>query len=257
MKKLKAILVDDEAKSRNVLANLLSAYCPEIEILGQADNGNDASKLIKNEAPDILFLDIEMKGETGFDLIQNLGPVNFDIIFTTAHDKYAIQAIRFSALDYLMKPILADDLKSAVTRVFEKQNGKDKVRQLDALVYNINYSNADKKLVLPTSEGFEFISISEVIRCESSNNYTFFHLKDKSQLLICKTLLEFERLLNPYYFLRVHQSHLINLRMIKKFQKGEGGILLMEDGTKIDVSRRKKTELMEKLTEFAIMPGGH
>jgi two-component system LytT family response regulator len=253
MKKLKALIVDDEAKSRNVLANLLSAYCPEIEIVGTADNGNDATKLIKTEEPDILFLDIEMKGETGFDLIQNLSHVNFDIIFTTAHDKYAIQAIRFSALDYLMKPILAEDLKTSVKRVFEKQNGKDRVHQLDALVYNINYSNADKKLVLPTSEGYEFISISEVIRCESSNNYTCFYLKDKTKLLISKTLMEFERLLSPYYFLRVHQSHLINLRMIKKFQKGEGGILLMEDGTEIDVSRRKKAELMEKLTEFAIM----
>lgn len=255
MKKIKALIVDDEAKSRNVLANLLSTYCPEIEIVGTAENGNDASKLIKSEVPDILFLDIEMKGETGFDLIQSLSHVNFDIIFTTAHDKYAIQAIRFSALDYLMKPILAEDLKTAVKRVFEKQNGKDRVRQLDALVYNINYSNADKKLVLPTSEGYEFISISEVIRCESSNNYTYFHLKDKSRLLISKTLMEFERLLGPYYFLRVHQSHLINLRMIKQYQKGDGGILTMEDGTEIDVSRRKKTELLEKLTEFAIMPG--
>jgi two-component system LytT family response regulator len=134
MKKLKALIVDDEAKSRNVLANLLSAYCPEIEIVGTADNGNDAAKLIKAEEPDILFLDIEMKGETGFDLIQNLSHVNFDIIFTTAHDKYAIQAIRFSALDYLMKPILAEDLKTSVKRVFEKQNGKKEKRSIKMLL---------------------------------------------------------------------------------------------------------------------------
>jgi two-component system LytT family response regulator len=255
MKKLNAVIVDDEARSRNVLAHLLSSYCPEIELLGTADNGADAGKLIKEERPDLVFLDIEMKGETGFDLLQQLGPVKFDIIFTTAHDKYAIQAIRFSALDYLMKPILADELRNAVKRVFDKKDGNDRVRQLDALVYNISYSNADKKLALPTSNGLEFVSISEVVRCESSDNYTYFHLKDQTKLLISKTLMEFDRMLTPYYFFRVHQSHLINLRMIRKFQKGDGGILVMEDGTEIDVSRRKKSELIEKLSEFAIMPG--
>lgn len=255
MKKLKAVIVDDEATSRNVLANLLQAYCPEIHLVGTSDNSKDGIRIINSEEPDLVFLDIEMKGETGFDLLQNIGSVNFDVIFTTAHDKYAIQAIRFSALDYLMKPILAEELKTAIKRVFEKQNGHDRVRQLDALVYNINYSNADKKLALPTQNGLEFVSISEVIRCESSDNYTYFHMKDRSRHLISKTLLEFERLLAPYYFFRVHQSHLINMRMIKKFQKGEGGSLLMEDGTEIDVSRRKKAELLDKLAEFAIMPG--
>lgn len=253
MKKLKALIVDDESHSREVLLNLLHTYCPEIELVGMADNGAAAAVLIARESPDLVFLDVEMKGETGFDLLQSLSHVKFDIIFTTAHDKYAIQAIRFSALDYLMKPILAEELKTAVKRVFEKQNSPDRIRQLDALVYNINYSNADKKLALPTASGYEFVSISDVVRCESSDNYTYFHLKDKSKILISKTLMDFERMLAPYYFFRVHQSHLINMRMIKKFQKGEGGILVMEDGTEIDVSRRKKGELLEKLSEFAIM----
>lgn len=255
MKKLKALIVDDESRSHHVLSQLLEAYCPEIEIVGWADSGKAAAELIRSEKPELVFMDVELRGETGFEILQSLGPVQFDVIFTTAHDKYAIQAIRFSAMDYLMKPILAEELRGAVKRVMEKKDKKTPGRHLDALIYNINYSNADKKLALPTQNGYEFVSISDVIRCESSDNYTHFHLKDGTKLLISKTLMEFERMLLNYYFFRVHQSHLINLRMIRKFQKGEGGILMMADGTEIDVSRRKKTELMQKLSEFAIMPG--
>lgn len=255
MKKLRALIVDDESKSREVLSNILKIYCPEIELIGEANNGRSAAALIKTENPDLVFLDVEMQGETGFDLLQNLKEVKFEIIFTTAHEKYAIQAIRFSALDYLMKPILAEELKQSVKRVLEKSNSKEVPRHLDALIYNINYSNADKRLALPTANGFEFISISDVVRCESSDNYTYFHLKDRSKLLVSRTLLEFERLLANYYFFRIHQSHLVNLRMVKSYQKGDGGSITMTDNSEVEVSRRKKAELIQVMSEFAILPG--
>jgi len=254
MKKLKALIVDDESNSREVLSRLLIEYCPEIEIKEQCSNGHQAAAAIKLHQPDLVFLDVEMKGETGFDLLQNLKEVKFDIVFTTAHEKYALQAIRFSALDYLMKPILAEELKNAVKRVFDKSEKEKNFRHLDALIYNINYSNADKKLALPTANGFVFVSINEVVRCEAADNYTYFHLSTGTKILVSKTLLEFERLLSNYYFFRIHQSNLINLRMIKSYQKGEGGSIIMTDNSEVEVSRRKKTELLQVISEFAILP---
>jgi two-component system LytT family response regulator len=253
MKKIRYIIVDDIGKSRQLLNTLIELQFPELEMVGEAATVKEALKLISDQNPDLVFLDVELKDETSFDLLQALPQIDFDIIFTTAHDKYAIQAIRFSAMDYLMKPIMVSELREAVKKVFEKKDKLDKGRQIDALVYNINYGNADKKLALPTINGLEFISISEVVRCEASGNYTNFILSDGQRLLISKTLLDFEKMLTPYYFFRVHQSHLVNLRMIRKLNKGESGMLLMNDGSEIEVARRKKSELLEVLKEFALM----
>lgn len=252
--KLKAIIVDDEAGSREVLARQLEHYCPEIELLGSARNGADAARLIRETEPDVVFLDVEMGGETGFDLLKNLGEVKFDVVFTTAHEKYAMEAIRFSALDYLMKPILAEELKRSVSRLLRKNTSGERLRHMDALIYNINYSNSDKKIALPLQNGFEFISLSEVVRCESANNYTLFHLSNGTNLLVSRTMLEFEKLLANYYFLRIHQSHLINLRHVQRYVKNDGNALIMSDGCRLEVSRRKKQELMQALSEFSIMP---
>jgi len=237
-----------------MLNNLLGEYCPEIEVLESCGSASEAANSILQHQPDIVFLDVEMHNETGFDLLKNLKEVKFDVIFTTAHEKYAIQAIRFSALDYLMKPILAEELKKSISRVFEKGSA-NKEKHLDALIYNINYTNADKKLALPTANGYMFISISDIVRCEASDNYTYFYLADKSKILVSKTLMEYERLLSNYYFFRTHQSHLVNLRRISFYEKGEGGILFMNDDSKVEVSRRRKTQLIDAISEFAIMSG--
>lgn len=255
MKKLRSVIVDDIPKSRQLLRTIIENHLPDLEIIGEAGSVSEALKQIVEIKPELVFLDVELKDETSFELLQALPHVDFDIIFTTAHDKYAIQAIRFSAMDYLMKPIMLGELREAVKRIFEKKEKTEKGRQIDALVYNINYSNADKKLALPTLNGMEFLSISEVIRCESSGNYTNFILSSGEKLLISKTLLEFEKMLTPYYFFRVHQSHLVNLRMIKKLNKGETGTLLMQDGSEIEIARRKKAELLDVLKEFALMTG--
>jgi two-component system LytT family response regulator len=252
---LNAILLDDEAPSRNMLENLLREYCPEINILASCSSIAEAKKALAVHEPDLVFLDVELPEGTSFELLQGLKNVKFEIIFTTAHEKYALQAIRFSALDYLMKPILADELKTAVKRVFQKADTKSRGPQLDALIYNLNYSNADKKLAIPTTNGYEFISISEVVRCEAADNYTYFYLTTGAKILVSKTLMEFERLLSSFYFFRVHQSNLINLRMIKSYQKGEGGVLIMTDDTEVEVSRRKKADLLTAISEFAIFPG--
>ena len=253
MRKIRTLIVDDIPKCRQLLCLIISSHFPELEIVGEAGNNNDALKMIVELKPELVFLDIELKDKTSFELLQLLPQIDFDIIFTTAHDKYAIQAIRFSALDYLMKPIIVGELRDAVKRVFEKKDKSERSRQIDALVYNISYSNADKKIALPTLTGLEFISISEVIRCEASGNYTYFILDDGSKLLISRTLLEFEKMLSPYHFFRIHQSHLINLRLIKKMSKGDSGTLVMQDGSEIEIARRKKGDLMEVLKEFALM----
>jgi two-component system LytT family response regulator len=221
--------------------------------VGKAGDGKEAARLIHQFQPNVVFLDVEMRGETGFDILKAIGEVTFDVVFTTGHEKYALEAIRFSALDYLMKPILADELKRAISRVLEKGNEQDRHRHLDALVYNINYSNADKKIALPTMGGYEFVSISEVVHCEAKGNYTLFHLKNQSSLLVSRTLLEFENLLSNYHFIRIHHARLINLRHAARYVKGDGGLLIMSDGSEMEVSRRKKQDLIQALSEFSLI----
>jgi two-component system LytT family response regulator len=253
MKKLKCFLVDDASKSREILKMLIEAHLPELEITGEADSVEAALHQLPFCKPDLLFLDVELKGETGFDLLKSLPSVDFDVIFTTAHDKYAIEALRFSAMDYLMKPVLQGELKEAVKRVFQKKEKNEKSRQIDALVYNINYSNADKKIALPTSSGMELIELSQLLRCEANGNYTTFHLQSGDKILISKTLMEFDQLLTPYYFFRIHQSHLVNLRLVVQLKKGDPGAVLMKDGSVIEIARRKKTEFMSVLKDFALI----
>jgi two-component system LytT family response regulator len=252
---LRALIIDDEAKSREVLSRQLEHFCPEIEVIGNATNGNQAAQLIREMKPDVVFLDVELGADTGFDLLKSLGEVKFDVVFTTAHEKYALEAIRFSALDYLMKPILAEELKRSVARLLKKKSPEDRKNHLDALIYNINYSNSDKKLGLPMQHGLEFISISEVVYCESENNYTIFHMKNGQKHLVSRTMLEFDHLLKNYYFFRAHQSYLVNLRHVQRFNKNESSSLIMSSGQQIDVSRRKKTAILQALSEFSLIPG--
>jgi two-component system LytT family response regulator len=249
------MLVDDDKNSRQVIKAILEAEFPMLDFSLEASNLVDAVSTCNLGKPQLVFLDIDLRDGTGFDFLELVSYKEFKIIFTTGHNEFAVQAFKVNAVDYVMKPIRAEDLKTAVRRVFEKENAKDQAQQLDALIYNLNKGNADKKLAIPTLGGFEFVSINEIVRCEASNNYTYFHLITGTKILVSKTLLEFERMLINYYFFRVHQSNLINLRMIKSYQKGEGGILIMADNSQIEVSRRKKAELLQVMREFAILPG--
>jgi len=245
---IRAIIVDDEPYSCETLATLLERYCPAVKVVDTCYSGEQAIKAIKSHQPDVLFLDIEMPHMNGFQLLEKLdGKVNFQLIFTTSYDQYAIKAIRFSAMDYLLKPIDREELQKAVEKVVQKQL-TPAPQQLEILLQKLHHSLAPvQKIALPTVEGLQLIPVDAIISCASDSNYTTFILKEKKKLTVAKTLKEIEEMLEGYTFLRVHHSYLINLKEIEKYVKGEGGYLIMSDGSKVDVSRSRKEVLLQKL----------
>lgn len=234
-----AVIIDDIEAARKSLRDDLGHYCNNIRIIGEAEGVVSGAKIIKETNPDILFLDIQMNDGSGFDLLEILPDLNANVIFTTASDQYAIKAFKFSAIDYLLKPIDPDDLVKAVAKASKDTEGKEK---LDILKENFN---APKKIALNTLEKIHIANIQEILRCESSVNYTMFYFSDKSKVLVTKTLKEYDKMLTPHGFLRPHQSHLINLEYVKEFVKLDGGYIVMKDGSKIPVSTRKRPEVVE------------
>ena len=244
---IKTIIIDDEPRGRDTLKILLNKYCPEVSVTGEAGSVVEGFKLINKEAPDVVFLDIEMPGNNGFDLLEMFNSIPFKVIFTTAYDKYAIKAIKYSALDYLLKPIDIDELKEAVSRI-ETNNRKDIGQaKYEALLNNIKSENKRKKVAIPDLEGLIFVFIDEIVRCESDSNYTYIYLINKKKITASRTLGDFEELFSEENFFRVHRSHLINLDHLKKYIKGEGGFAVMADDSRVEVSRRKKPEFLEVL----------
>jgi two-component system LytT family response regulator len=210
-------------------------------------NAADALHAIRQYTPDLLFLDVEMPGMNGFEMLEQLPAVNFEIIFTTSYDQYALKAIRFSAIDYLLKPIDEAELKTAVQKVIRRSQ-KPIAEQLEILLQKINQpSTPVNKIALPTMEGFQMIKIDSVISCESDSNYTILRLKHDKKIVVCRNLSDIEELLEEHSFARVHRCHLVNLNEVEKFVKGEGGYLIMSDGSMIDVSRNKKDYLLKKI----------
>ena len=251
MSELTAIIVDDEQHCRDALSGILQRKHPEIELLGMATNVPDGIDLYGKVKPKLLFLDIEMGKQTGFDLLQAIGPDRPHVIFTTAHEGYAVKAIRFSALDYLLKPVDPDELDLAIGKVQQATRIPQDPAQFMALLKNIaNPQAADRRIALPVAEGLEMVDTANITYCESDSNYTIVHQKDKKKLLISRTLKEFEDLLDPAQFVRVHHSYLINVKHVTRYIRGEGGEVIMSDGTNVAVSRRKKQELMESLARM-------
>lgn len=243
---IKAVIIDDEKKSRETLFFLLERYCPNVNVVAQADGYISGMSSIKDTNPDVIFLDIQMPDGNGFKLLEDIGNINFDVIFTTAFDQYAIKAIKYSALDYLLKPIVPDDLKVAVDKVEKKKTGDDTRTNINFLLENIRNKNTDfKKIVLSTSEGMYVVEIKNIIRCESDDCYTYFYMEDGKRVIVSKTLKEIEELLGEYNFLRPHRSHLINTIHIKNYNKTDGGTVIMSDGSLIPVSRRKKDIILD------------
>ena len=247
---LKALIIDDEENSRISLKGKLELFCPEIESIGLAEDVSTAIEEVKSVNPDIIFLDVKLAGETGFDLLEALKKENLltaDVIFTTAHDEFAIKAIKFSAIDYLLKPIDAEDLVTAVRKVEEKK-GVNPTYNLDVLLENFRQaSDSPKKIVIPSSDGMHILRVSDIKRCESSSNYTQFFLNNGKKLLASKTLKEFDNMLCEYSFERIHKSHLVNMNYVKKYVQSDGGYLIMEDGSQIPVANRKKEHLVTLL----------
>ncbi|MEM9929426.1 MAG: LytTR family DNA-binding domain-containing protein [Bacteroidota bacterium] len=245
MTNIRALIVDDEANNRENLRLALAVHCPEVEVVGEADSAITAMDRIKAEQPDLVFLDIAMPLGSGFDLLEGLERIDFEIIFVTAYDKYAIRAIKFAAVDYLLKPINVLELKKAVTRVQSKHLRKHQQDQLATLLHNIKQQ--EKKIALPQADHIEFVAVHQIVRCRGDRNYTHFILKDGRKLLVSRTLKEYVELLEDQSFYRIHQSHLVNLNCIHKYSKRDGGILIMEDGEQLPVARARKEGLLERL----------
>ncbi|HPF96700.1 MAG: response regulator transcription factor [Mangrovimonas sp.] len=245
---IKTIIVDDEQHCIDWLKDLLSPH-PEVEILATFQSVDEAAKLLKHFKPDVLFLDVQIHDKTGFDLLKELKTVDFEVIFTTAHERFAVQAFKFSAVDYLLKPIDEDDLQLALSKVMEKLKTKDFSEKMDVLLSNIQTNGHQKRITIPTQDGFVFQDISDIIRCQSEGNYTNIYTKgNKQPLLVSKTLKTFEELLADSGFYRVHNSHLINLEYISKYTKGKGGYVTMQDHTVIEVSTRRKDDFLKLLS---------
>lgn len=248
---LKTLIVEDEARGRSALKAMLSEI-NEVLLIGESPDVEDAIIKIKIHNPDLILLDIEMPYKNGFDLLAALPNRSFDVIFTTAYDSYALKAIKLSAIDYLLKPIDPEELKLAINKTIEKrkQIQHQSILQMNNLLDNLKaINNQNFKLSLPNASGSIFVPINDIIRCESDANYTRFFLENEAKvILISKTLKEYDELLTDFGFCRVHHSHLINLKFIKKYIKGEGGTVVMLDGTEVEVSRRKK-EIFQKALE--------
>jgi len=248
---INAIIVDDEQHNIDNLKNLLSKYCPEVTIVATAQNADEARQIILRENPDLLFLDIQMPRKNGFDLLQSLNNFSFEIIFVTAFDKYGIRAIKFSAIDYVLKPVNIPELKSAIEKATEKINQKKKNLKLENLLQLLEQKHVpeDHRIALPTLKEIRFAKTVDIIRCESSNNYTSFFLIGKEKLIVSKPIYEYEELLTDYGFIRCHQSHLINRIFIRSIIKEDGGYLLLEDNSQIPISRQKKEEIKNLLSK--------
>jgi len=245
---LKAILIDDEENSLNGLQEKIIRHCPEIEIIATCTQPVKAIDEINNLKPDVIFLDIEMPGMNGFTLLQKVQFKNFELIFVTAYDHYAVKAIRYSALDYLVKPVEPEDLKFAVRRAVDKRNTIASRQQFDLLMENINpAAKTFKRLAVPSYDGLHFIKVSDIIYLEAHVNYTHLHLVNKQKYVVSRTIKDFEELLPSETFLRIHNSYIINKDYVEKYIRGDGGQVVLSNGAVLDVSKRKKADFLKAI----------
>lgn len=246
---LRAVIVDDEQNNIDNLSILLKQHCPDIEIIGTAMNASESEQIILQQKPDLVFLDIQMPNINGFDLLAKFKQPQFEVIFVTAFDKYGIQAVKFAALDYLLKPISIVELKSAVERAIVKCGSKQQNLQLENLMRLLkNGQQKDEhRIALSDAKETRFVKTTEIIRCESNNNYTIFFLANSEKITTSKPIFEYEEMLQDYGFIKCHQSHLVNKKYIRSWVKEDGGYLLLEDKSQIPVSRQKRDQIKQML----------
>jgi two-component system LytT family response regulator len=247
----RALIIDDVDNSRITLAHDLKQYCPQVHVIGEAEGVKSGIAAIQEKRPDVVFLDIQMGDGTGFDLLNQLKEITFQVIFTTALDSYGIKAIKFSALDYLLKPIDTDELIRAVAKLEQNLKAKHVSESIGILLENMREGKgtSSKRIALHSLEKVHLISIDDIIRCESQGAYTIFHLKNKEQILATKNLKEFENILDEHSFIRVHHSHLINFVYLKEYVKKDGGYAIMIDKSEVPVSFRKRNNLLDMIGE--------
>ena len=249
---IRAIIVDDEPRARETLSGVITRYFTNVQLLGEAAGVNEAFTLIEKVNPNVVFLDIKMPDGSGFDLLKRFKKPTFRTVFVTAFDEFAVEAIKFSAFDYLLKPISTNELRETITKLTEEMSEpEDFTVKLQAFFDNVNSIERDKKkIVLKTANSIHLVTISNVVRCESDGNYTWFYFNHQPKLLISRPLKQFEELLEPYGFFRPHQSHLVNIRAISRIDKVDGGTLILEDNTPIPVSVRKREQLFSILEQL-------
>ncbi|MEO1261158.1 MAG: LytTR family DNA-binding domain-containing protein [Bacteroidota bacterium] len=251
---LTSLIIDDEQRNRDTLERMLQNFCPQVQLLGKVDSVKAAIDFMDSQMPDVLFLDIEMPGGNGFTLLEHYENPTFEVIFTTAHDLYAINAIKFAALDYLLKPVNIRELQEAVKRAENKmaeKSGADNQKKYEALRSNLAQPDRKfTKIAMPTSEGIDFIEADDILIAQADRSYARFHLKSGKKVVVSKPLKEYEELLEQCNFFRIHKSHMVNLNHIEKYVKGKGGYVIMDDGSHVDVSVRRKEELLKVLTQM-------
>jgi two-component system LytT family response regulator len=244
-----ALLIDDDGNLRNGMKQLLARYAPEIAIIGEADSVDSGVAMLVRLEPQVVFLDIQLGDGTGFDILEQVarqkGRSSSHIVFITAHEQYAIKAFRFSALDFLLKPVDPEELEKVIDKI-KKVLDRNDYSHIDLLLENIRKKVDNfKRIALSTAEGIHLFEVSDIIRCESEDNYTRFYIKNNKPILISKTLKEYEELLTEHGFERIHQSHLINLSYLKSYIKKDGGYVIMSDNSHLPISQRKKDRLQE------------
>lgn len=241
---VRTIIIDDELQGRKTLRNFIGKYCPNVEIVGEAESVKSGVEAVILHSPDLILLDINLPDGTGFDLLEKLPKMDFKVIFVTAYNQHAIKAFKYSAIDYILKPIDPDLLVEAISKVKKDDRLSEIEKKLEALLSN---RKSVEKLALPSSNGILLVKIDDIIRCESDSNYTNIFLINKQKILVTKTLKDYDDILSDVGFFRIHKSHLINLRYVKQYIKGEGGYVIMEDNSQVEVSRRRKDEFVTAL----------
>ena len=241
---IQSIIIDDETDAREALRLALDKYCPEVEVLAACETPENGIEAIANMQPDLVFLDVQMPHMSGFDLLEEIGEINFAVIFVTAYDRYAIKAIKFSALDYLLKPVDPDDLVSAIRKA---ENRQHRSYQYQSVLNNIKQQKNIDKLAIPDAQGIMFVDTSNIICCQADGNYTMLYLAGGKTTLVSKPLKDFEAMLSESGFIRVHHAALINIKHIQKYMKGDGGYVIMTEDLHVDISRRKKEAFLQQL----------
>ena len=243
---LKAVIIDDEEFLRAMIRNILTDNFPEVDIVAEADSVSDGVAAIETSKPDLVFLDIEIKEGVGFDILEKIKYKDFKLIFITAFNDFAIKAFKFSAVDYILKPINEEEFLTAVRRAVSELEKPLLKEQIENFFNNYQHLQ-NKKLVLRTIEDIHIVNINDIVRCESDNSYTTFHIRDGETIIISKSIKEYSEILSEFGFIRPHQSHLINMNFIKRLDKSDGGFLIMKDGKEIPVSTRRKQNLLQIL----------
>ena len=250
MKKITAILVDDEMNNLLFLRELIKNHLSQIDVVATAEYANEGLILIKELKPQLVFMDIDMPEMTGFELLKKLEPLSFEVIFITAYNQYAMEAFEYNAVAYLTKPIVTQKLIAAAEKAILRITEKNYTGNIFSMLENMQSKNDHDKIALPTMQGLQFIKLTQICFCESSGNYTIFHLTDNSKIMVSRQLGEYEKLLRTDVFVRIHDKHIINLTCIKEYIKGSGGEVILENGTRLNVASRRKDELLSRFEKW-------